>query len=116
MSKKKVYTYLYLVRPTAKIDTMIYANDLPSLTGEALGVALRINPNLGENTRRAIASLEMRRYFVNSAAVYVYESEVEITPVELQEVIDQHKSEGTLDTFLQDSQLHHLAARHQKQP
>ncbi len=114
MSEKKVYTYLYLVRPNAKIDTMVYANDLPSLTGDALGVALRINPNLGENTRRAIANLEMRRYFVNSPAVYVYESEVEITPVELQELIDQHKSEGTLGTFLENSQLHHLASRHQQ--
>lgn len=105
MSERKIFTYLYVVRPDARIDTMIYANDLPSLTGDALAVALRINPNLGENTRRAIASLEMRKVYVNCPSVYVYESEVEITPVELQEIIDRHSAEGTLETFLSDSRL-----------
>lgn len=84
---------------------MIYAEDLPSLTGDALGVALRINPNLGEKTRRAIANLEMRKFYVNSPSVYVFESEVEITPYELQAMIDQHSEAGTLDTFLDDARL-----------
>ncbi|MGB5832826.1 MAG: hypothetical protein WBG92_12655 [Thiohalocapsa sp.] len=106
MSEPKVYTYLFLVRPDSKIDTMVYANDLPALQGDALGVALRINPNLGENTRRAIANLEMRRVYVNSPSVYVYESEVEITPDELQEIINQHVAAGTLGAFLSDARLH----------
>jgi hypothetical protein len=102
-----MHRYIFYLQPDRKgfiLDSM-YELTSPDLSGDALKVALKIDPDLVKKDQKAFTVMTLRSRFAMTKGPFLVRTEIELSRETLQMVLDVKSEDGTLRDWLKAARV-----------